>query len=340
MDRTERFYKIDSLLQRGSPVPIAKMLDELEVSRATFKRDIEYMRDRLHAPIEWDRDAGGYVYAGAATGLKRQELPGMWFNSSEAYALLMMQTLLSEMQPGLLGSHIEPLRARLRAVIETGQHAASDVEGRVRLITTGARAVPDKHFEVVATALLRRERLRLTYFAKGRGESSEREVSPQMLLHYRSNWLLCAYCHVRNSLRSFAMDSIEAVEVLSRSAAKVSKKELDSFIGDGYGIFSGSHLTWATLRFSAERARWVSRETWHPKQRVDRDAENRLLLHIPYADARELTMDILRHGAHVEVLGPPALREQVARELALASQPYLADDNYSPLEDTRPISAS
>lgn len=324
MDRTERFYKIDSLLQRGTPVPISRMLAELEVSRATFKRDIEYMRDRLHAPIEWDRDAGGYVYAGAAPGLEKQELPGMWFNSSEAYALLMMQSLLSEMQPGLLGSHIEPLRARLRAVIETGQHAASDVEGRVRLITTGARAVPDKHFEIVATALLRGDRLKLNYFAKGRGESSAREVSPQMLLHYRSNWLLCAYCHVRHGLRSFAMDSMEAVEVLARPAAKVPKKELASFIGEGYGIFSGSQLTWAKLRFSEERARWVSRETWHPKQRVSRDAQDRLVLEVPYADARELAMDILRHGSHVEVLGPPGLRAQVAQELARALEPYRA----------------
>lgn len=324
MDRTERFYKIDALLQRGGAVPISRMLQELEVSRATFKRDIEYMRDRLHAPIEWDRDAGGYRYAGQDAGEGSQALSGMWFNSSEAYALLMMQTLLSELQPGLLGSHIEPLRARLRAVIETGQHAASAVEGRVRLISTGARAVPDKHFEVVATALLRRERLSLNYYVKGRGEASEREVSPQMLLHYRSSWLLCAYCHMRSGLRTFAMDSIEAVHVLSLPAAAVDKEELDSFVGEGYGIFSGSAVTWATLRFSAERARWVSRETWHPKQRMEHDPEGRLLLQVPYTDARELSMDILRHGHHAEVLAPAELRQRVATELLAAAQRYQA----------------
>ena len=323
MDRTERFYKIDALLQRGGAVPISRMLKELEVSRATFKRDIEYMRDRLSSPIEWDRDSGGYRYARALGAEVKQALPGMWFNSNEAYALLMMQTLLADMQPGLLGSHIEPLRARLRAVIEAGQHAASDVEGRVRLITTGARAVPDKYFEVVATALLRRERLVLNYFAKGRGVASEREVSPQLLLHYRSSWLLCAYCHLRDGLRTFSMDSIEAVEVLSRPATKVAQKELESFVGEGYGIFSGSSITWATLRFGEERARWVSRETWHPKQRMERDAEGRLLLHVPYTDARELSMDILRHGSHVEVLEPAALRDQVASELTRAAQHYM-----------------
>eukprot|EP01036_Dinobryon_divergens_P054493 gene54493-72822_t len=79
MDRTERFYKIDNLLHVNAVVPIARFLRELEVSRATFKRDIEYMRDRLNAPIEWDRGDGGYRYASGVTG-KQQSLPGLWFN--------------------------------------------------------------------------------------------------------------------------------------------------------------------------------------------------------------------------------------------------------------------
>jgi len=178
MDRTERFYKIDNLLHVNASVSTERFLDELEVSRATFKRDIEYMRDRLNAPIEWDRSLGGYRYAKSQTG-KQQSLPGLWFNASEAYALLMMQALLSEMQPGLLGPHIEPLKARLRAVIESGHHTAGDVETRVKLLNVAARPVADKHFEVVAAALLGRQRLQIRYFSRTRNDFSEREVSPQ-----------------------------------------------------------------------------------------------------------------------------------------------------------------
>ncbi|MBX9871109.1 MAG: YafY family transcriptional regulator [Burkholderiaceae bacterium] len=320
MDRTERFYKIDSLLQAHRVVPVDQMLAELEVSLATFKRDIEYMRNRLNAPIEWDRDAGGYRYAtGAAL---QQNLPGLWFNASEAYALLMMQALMAEIQPGLLGAHLEPLRARLRAVIEAGQHPAADVESKVKLLTVAARPVPDKYFELVASALLRRIRLDITYFARGRNESSQREISPQMLVHHRGNWYLAAWCHKQNAMRSFAMDSIERVEVLGKAAKSVPKSELTTFIGQGYGIFSGNRLSWATLRFSAERTRWVTRELWHPQQRTKHDAEGRLILELPYTDARELIMDILRHGHHVEVLKPETLRDSVKSELALMVDQY------------------
>ncbi len=320
MDRTERFYKIDSLLHAHGVVPVGTMLAELEVSLATFKRDIEYMRSRLNAPIEWDRDEGGYRYAASAT--TQQNLPGLWFNASEAYALLMMQSLLAEIQPGLLGAHLEPLKARLRSVIEAGQHPAADVESKVKLLSVAARPVPAKYFELVASALLRRERLDITYFARGRNESSQREISPQMLVHHRGNWYLAAWCHKQNAMRSFAMDAIEQATVLGTAAKTVPKTEMAGFIGQGYGIFSGTKVNWATLRFSAERARWVSRELWHPKQRVNYDQEGRLLLELPFTDARELIMDILRHGHHVEVLKPDALRGAIKSELALLLEQY------------------
>lgn len=321
MSRTERLYKIDRMLHANRIVPLERMLRELGVSRATFKRDIEHMRSRLHAPIEWDRDEGGYKYANHPDA-QRQALPGLWFNSSEAYALLMMQALLSDMQPGLLGSHIEPLKARLRALIETGQHPASEVENRVRLLNVGARPVPEKNFEYVAKALLSRQRLAITYYVRERDESSTREVSPQLLIHYRGNWYLVAWCHKQAALRSFSMDAMEQVGVVAKASKTVSKREQEGFTGQGYGIFSGNKVRWAKLRFSAERARWVSREQWHPLQRSTLNKDGRLTLEIPFVDMRELSMDILRHGRHVEVLEPRELQLEVRAELKRALDQY------------------
>ena len=91
VDRTERFYKIDRLLRQNKHVPVKRFLEELEVSRATFKRDVEYMRDRLHAPIKWIRESNGYCFITPRKGAPTYELPGLWFNASEIYALLAME---------------------------------------------------------------------------------------------------------------------------------------------------------------------------------------------------------------------------------------------------------
>lgn len=77
MNRTERFYKIEQILHHRSIVPISVFLEELGVSRATFNRDMEYLRDRLHAPIIWDREAGGYRFTDSENINTSYELPGL-----------------------------------------------------------------------------------------------------------------------------------------------------------------------------------------------------------------------------------------------------------------------
>jgi predicted DNA-binding transcriptional regulator YafY len=321
MDRTERFYKIDALLQSGRAVPIGTLLDMLEVSRATFKRDIEYMRDRLNYPIVWDREAGGYRYEQGREG-ETHNLPGLWFNAQEAYALLMMQAMLSDLQPTLLKTQIEPLKARLRALIESGQHPAEDVDKRFRLLTTGHRAVQAQHFEMVATALLSRRRLALRYYVRTRDERGDRLVSPQVIVHYRGSWYLVAWCHMRNGLRSFALDAIEEAHLVEIPAQEVDSQVLEDFVGQGYGIFSGGQVQWARLRFTEERARWVAHETWHPKQEIFWLPDGRMEMRLPFTDLRELTLDVLRHGSHVEALEPAELRNALRAEHQLAANLY------------------
>ena len=322
MDRTERFYRIDQLLNERRVVPIEVFLGDLEISRATFKRDIEYLRDRLNAPIVWDREAGGYRFDKPMAGSK-YELPGLWFNASEIHALLTMQHLLATLdQGGLLGPHIQPLMARLNGLLGTADDTAEEIRKRVRIVGVGARHMQLHHFEQVGSALLRRKRLFITYRARGSNQVTEREISPQRLVHYKENWYLDAFCHLRRELRSFAVDSILKAEIVEETAKNISEKTLDEVLGAGYGIFSGKKVQWAKLKFSAERARWVAYEQWHPRQKGKFETDGSYVLEVPYSDDRELVMDILKHGPAVEVLAPATLRERVVGQLRQAAALY------------------
>ena len=108
------------------------------------------------------------------------------------------------------------------------------------------------------------------------------------------------------------------VRLLDQPAIDVPDAELDATLGAGYGIFAGREVQWARLRFSADRARWIAAETWHPQQRGHWDDAGRWLLELPYADPRELVMDILRHVPEVEVLAPVSLREEVVARMRVA----------------------
>jgi len=321
MDRTERFYKIDHLLQSQSPVSIKVFLDELGVSLATFKRDLEYMRERLHAPITWDRDANGYRFEAGSAGPK-YELPGLWFSPTEAQALLTLEHLIEGLEPELLGAHLKPLKARLTALLSTGDHSAEEVRHRIRVIPFGSRKHEPKHFSLLASALLSRKRVKIAYFNRTRNETTTREVSPQRLTYYRANWYLDGWCHLRNDIRSFALDAIREAEPLDGKTKDVSDARLDEVLASGYGIFSGDKVQWAVMKFTPERARYVSQEEWHPKQRTKWFPDGSYQLEVPYSSEKELAMDILKHGVDVEVVGPKALREEIARRLKAAAAVY------------------
>ena len=83
---------------------------------------------------------------------------------------------------------------------------------------------------------------------------------------YRDNWYLDAWCHLRDGLRAFSVDAIDHAEILDKRSKDVADKRLDEVLGSGYGIFSGDDVSWATLRFTPERTRWVASERWHPGQ--------------------------------------------------------------------------
>lgn len=195
MDRTERLYKIEHLLRQHKTVSFAAFQAELEVSRSTLKRDLDYLRTRLNAPIEWSRVAGAYRFAeSTAHSAQAHELPGLWFSASEIHALLTMQQLLAGLDiGGLLTPHIAPLMDRLNALLGSANNDAQEVRRRVRIIALAHRQVAPGQFQTVGSALLQRKRLAITYEARGSGQTTEREVSPLRLVHYRENWYLDAW---------------------------------------------------------------------------------------------------------------------------------------------------
>jgi predicted DNA-binding transcriptional regulator YafY len=311
MDRTERFYRIERLLRERKVVPRSVFLDVLEVSLATFKRDLEYLRERLEVPIEWSADKGGYELGSD----RKVELPGLWFNDSEIQALLVMDAMLADLSPGLLEGHVAPLRARLEMLLEEGQVAPDEVRKRVRVLRQAARTLPPGVFEVVAAATLKRRRLSIAYAARSTAEATERVVSPQRLVLYRDNWYLDAWCHLRDGLRKFSVDAISSPVMLDEKAKSVDMKAVERELDRGYGIFAGRNVEWATLRFTPARARWVAHERWHAAQRARFEPGGAYVLELPFSDTRELMMDILKYGADVEVLGPASLRAAVADEV-------------------------
>jgi predicted DNA-binding transcriptional regulator YafY len=306
MSEIDRLYSYRTLLTGRRAVPRDEILSKLEISQATFKRDLAKLRDRLNIPVVFDRDLGGYRLDNSDT---RQELPGLWFSQDEILALLTIQNMLEQLEPGLLGPKLKPLQQRLDDML-TGQGlSAETLSQRVHLVHAGKRRLKLKCFELVAKATLERKQITIQHFNRQTGKTLERAISPQQLVHYRDNWYVDAWCHLRKEVRSFAVDAITECEQLDIDAKELDADQLRSSMQSGYGIFGGAVKGWAKLKFTPERARWVKHEEWHPDQKGYEQSDGSYVLEIPYSDERELVGDILRHGSDVEVLNPTSVRK-------------------------------
>jgi len=321
MDKFDRIYALHTLLSHARlPVTKTTIEEELECSHATAERLIKDMRLHLNAPIEYNRDANGYYYN--KNSQYKYELPGLWFNSSELYALLITYQLLSSVEPGLLDSHISPFKKKIESLLKTDKIPEGGLARRVRILKIASRRPNPKHFSLVATSLLTRKRLFIEYMGRERGTLTQREISPQRLIYYRDNWYLDAWCHLRNELRSFSIELINSSRFITVDAQDIDANELEAHYTSSYGIFAGKATQIALLMFHKTVARWVADEQWHPKQKGQFTLDGSYELEIPYRDPRELIMDILKYGPDVEVLKPTSLRNQVQQKLQQAAANY------------------
>jgi predicted DNA-binding transcriptional regulator YafY len=315
-----RLYAYKALFEAKRLVTRADMMEVAEVSLATFKRDIAKLRDQMGMPILYDKDRSGYY-------LDRNnlstEMPGLWFNPEELVALLTIQRLIEQLEPGLVGLKLRPLQKKLADLLEAKGLGEAEIAKRVRMTFAGKRQLELKAFEQVALATISRKQVKVTHLNRERAERVERTISPQELVHYRDNWYIDAWCHLRNGMRSFGLDAIEDVQILDAAAREVDTAELRRITQGSYGIFAGQATAWAVLRFTKHRAQWVEGEQWHPEQLATREPDGSYLLKVPYSDDRELLGDILRFGADVQVLEPKELRAKVQKTLLEAVGKYI-----------------
>jgi len=321
VDKFDRIFQLHAILaSRRTPISLEQLIAKLECSKSTVLRAIETMKNHLRAPIEFDREAGGYQY-GKPQGAEAYELPGLWFTANELQALAVMRRLLKDAGGGLLEEHLGPLAKRLDDLTRHRRLNLGEAASRLRFPALAARPAGEA-FNAAASATLKRRKLWIQYHARSTDERSERTVSPQRITHYREAWYLDAWDEKRDALRSFSIDRILRASVLEEPAVDVPEAELDEHYASAYGIFGGKADKVAVLRFTPESARWVADETWHPEQRGRWLEGGAYELSIPYRDSRELVMDVMRHGADVEVIAPDELRAEVGRRLERAARAY------------------
>jgi predicted DNA-binding transcriptional regulator YafY len=162
MERAQRIARINVLLRQHHGVTMAQLMEDLSVSRATVNRDLDLMRDQMHAPIVWDRDDGVYrLEAENHTG-PAYMLPGLWFTPQQAYALLTMQNMIEKIAPNLLGPFLDPMRSMLKEMLWKADFHLYGLDKKIEIDMPAMPALGDLDFSILLEALVNDQPVRLT----------------------------------------------------------------------------------------------------------------------------------------------------------------------------------
>lgn len=316
----ERFLWFDQQL-RQSLYPNAALLGErFEISAKTAQRSIEYFRDRLNAPLEYDALHRGYYYRAGF------ELPAGRISSGELGALLISRRLLCDASAGHLEGELASVVSKLGGILS--RHLPGSLAPDDAFSFRWNQFVPTKNddFQRVCQALLGARTLSFDYQSPAKAVAARRTVEPHHLVNYLGTWHLIAYCRLRCDWRDFVLPRMTGVGVDNDCFSYRPRSDWEPLLTGTFGIFQNRESFTVTLRFSPARSRLVKGQIWHPDQQIQYDSNGFLLLTLPASHPAEIVMSILGHGAEVEVLAPKWLRQQVAAEIVAMGQKYREED--------------
>ena len=326
MSEIDRLYSYKSLFLKRRLISQSEILSSLEISTATFKRDLSKLRDRLNLPIIYDRTLRGYR-------LDKDTSPNGFssaiFSKEEILVFSTIQYILTQFEPHLFNSALKPLKTKIEFMLNDIGLTESDVMSRIKFLYSRKRTLNYDIFERLLSASFNRKKVSIRYLDSQSNITIERTISPQQLIYYKDNWYMDAWCHFRNDVRTFALDAIEACTIVNESVKELNIAENKRMDRVDYGIFIGRVQQWAKIKINSKSASWVIREEWHPDQKTHMGSDGWLTLEIPYSDSREILAEILKLGNNAMVLEPKELKNSHVENLQLTLANYKSSRNSS-----------
>jgi predicted DNA-binding transcriptional regulator YafY len=305
----ERFVWFDHKVRSGKYPNATSLSVQFEISVKTAQRDIEFMRDRLKCPLSYDKSQKGYYYEDNTFFL-----PMVYLSSEELSSLLIARKFLKDISGGYVGKEISSIINKITTILK--KHVAEEtlIDDALSFQLIEYSPAPEEIFKVILEGCLKRRSLRFTYRSLTKHDKTTRTVDPYHLLNYMGTWHLIAYCHLRNGLRNFVFGRISDLKILENTFTIPKSFNIHEHLQSAFGIYKGITTKEVCLRFTPEKARWITGQVWHKDQKVKINNDGSLELSFPVADFAEIKMEILKHGSVVEVIRPKALRELVREE--------------------------
>ena len=298
--------RIHQALQAGGFPNASKLAREVEVSTKTIHRDVEFMRDRLNLPIEYDAGRNGYHYTGEVSGF-----PTMQITEGEIFALVVAEKALQQYR----GTSFEkPLLSAIKkmeqALPDTISLNLADIEQTISFRTRAEPILNLEIFDVLARAVAQRQQLELHYRKPGHA-TEKRLVDAYHLANINGEWFLFAFDHARKDLRTFAPARIQSAQPTGKTFERSQKFSLEKRLRDSFGVHAGEGKFEVVIRFAPRAADYIREKKWHASQTLRDLKDGGVELRMKLSSLAEVERWVLSWGGEAKVLKPKELAETV-----------------------------
>jgi proteasome accessory factor B len=300
----------------------ASLARELETSERTIKRDLEFMRDRLGAPIDWDAAGHSYVYTREC-----DTLPLLRLDAGEALALALAGRTFAAWHGTPLGRALTAALGKIAGVI--GGAVSLPVSAIDQLVSpsdTGpAIDAEHRHFATALEAIRRHRVLRIVYQKPRAGSPPEtRLIHPLHLACLDHRWVLIAHDPARRARRNFLLGRIREACATTATFAAPEDFDLKSYLRGSLGRFTGEGETEVRLAFDAALAPYLRERPWHASQTITDRPDGSIEATLRLNNLTDVRRHILACGRHVEILAPIDLRATIHAEAAALAARHAA----------------
>jgi predicted DNA-binding transcriptional regulator YafY len=305
----ERMLRIHQSLQSGSFPNASTLAREIEVATKTIHRDIEFMRDRLNLPIEFNSARNGYFYTEEVSAF-----PNIQITEGEIFALVVAEKALQQYR----GTSFEkPLLSAIKKMEQSLPDTISlnlaDIEQTISFRTRAEPILDLKIFDTLAKAVAQRKQLELNYRKPGQRKIEARLVDPYHLANINGEWFLFAHDHARKDIRTFVPARIQSVKPTGKTFERPQKFSLEKRLRDSFGVHSGEGEFEVVIRFSARAADYVREKKWHESQLLRELKNGGVELKLKLSSLMEIERWILSWGGDAKVLKPRELTDAVVK---------------------------
>jgi len=303
----ERMLRIHQAIQSGKYPNATSLAVELEVSTKSIHRDIEFMRDRLDLPLEYDPRQNGYHYAQEVSSF-----PTLQITEGELFALLVAEKALRQYR----GTTFEkPLLSAFRKMAaslpDTVSLNLADWEPTISFRTSAEPILGLEIFDTLAKATAQHRQLLLTYRKPARKETEPRVVDPYQLANINGEWFLFGYCHLRKDIRTFVPSRIQELKPTGKTFVRPRKFSLDRRLRDSFGVIIGAGEFEVVIRFDEMVSDYIREKRWHPSQQLTEAEDGGVELRLKLSSLVEIQRWILGWGGHALALAPRELVESL-----------------------------